>query len=119
MQRRSDAAPLALVVAGWALAVAPLAHPLLAHGTPFLRHAADAGWVHHEKDGHHAPSRPASPATHHHAPGAPEHLQAPLLAAAPAGPFQTVMRAVLAPPRAECRPLTLPRRWSDEQPQAP
>ena len=117
-QRRSDAAPLALVVAGWVLALAPLAHPLLAHGTPFLRQTADAGWVNHA-DRQHAPTGPASPAAHQHAPGAPEHLQLPLLAAAPALPFQTVMRAVLPPPRGEHRPVSLPRRWSQEQPQAP
>lgn len=118
-QRRRDAAPLALVVAGWALAAAPLAHPLLAHGTPFLQHPADEGWVHHQKDGQHAPTGVPRPTAHHHAPGAPEHLQVPLLAAAPALPFQTVMHAVLSPPEAQHRPVSLPRRWSNEQPQAP
>ena len=92
-QRRSDAAPLALVLAGWALAVAPIAHPLLAHGVPFLRDAADERWVQHESDPHGQPRGPQH--GHSHAPGAPEHLQVPALAA------------------------TLPRRWSQEQPQAP
>jgi hypothetical protein len=118
-QRRCDAAPLALVIAGWALAAAPLAHPLLAHGTPFLEHAEDAGWVHHQEHGQHEPPGAPRPSAHHHAPGAPEHLQVPLLAAAPALPFQTVMRAVLSPPTGEHRPVSLPRRWSNEQPQAP
>ncbi len=117
-QHRSDAAPLALVVAGWVLAVAPVAHPLLAHGTPFLRQAADADWVHHP-DGSRTPAGPVPPASHSHAPGAPEHLQVPLLAAAPPAAFLTVMRAVVSPPRGERRPISLPRRWSEEQPQAP
>ncbi|MGZ5957158.1 MAG: hypothetical protein ACXWLI_01955 [Myxococcaceae bacterium] len=117
-QRRSDAAPLALVLAGWVLAVAPVAHPLLAHGTPFLRQAADAGWVHHA-DGSRVPGEPVRPASHRHAPGAPEHLQVPLLAAVPPAAFLTVMRAVVSPPRGERRPVSLPRRWSEEQPQAP
>lgn len=117
-QRRSDAAPLALVVAGWVLAVGPVAHPLLAHGTPFLGEAADARWVHHA-DGSQSPTRPALPASHQHAPGSPEHLQLPLLAAAPPTVFLTVMRAVPAPAPAEHRPVPLPRRWREEQPQAP
>lgn len=117
-QCRSDAAPLALVVAGWVLAVAPVAHPLLAHGTPFLRQPADAGWVHHAERSP-TPGGPVRPASHSHAPGAPEHLQVPLLAAAPPAAFLTVMRAVVSPPRGERRPFSLPRRWSEEQPQAP
>jgi hypothetical protein len=117
-QRRSEAAPLALVLAGWVLAVAPVAHPLAAHGTPFLRHSADEGWVHHG-DGGGGESGPAVPAGHHHAPGAPEHLQLPLLAAAPPVVFQTVVLAVRPPPPRTGRPLSLPRRWSQEQPQAP
>jgi len=117
-QRRSDAAPLALVLAGWVLVVAPLAHSLLAHGTPFLRHSADEGWIHH-RDGHPAGGGPAAPAGHHHAPGAPEHFQLPLLAAAPLTVFQTVLLGVRPPPPRSGRPLSLPRRWSQEQPQAP
>lgn len=117
-QRRSDAAPLALAVVGWALAFAPLAHPLVAHGTPFLAHAADADWVHHA-DGRRTPATPARPAEHRHAPGAPEHLRVPLLAAAPPTVFLTVMRAVPALARAGQRPVPLPRRWREEQPQAP
>src|SRR5215831_14750191 len=46
-QRRSEAAPLALALVGWVLALAPIAHPLLAHGAPFLRTTLDDGWVHH------------------------------------------------------------------------
>ena len=117
-QRRSDAAPLALLLAGWMLAVAPLAHPLLAHGTPFLHHVADRGWVHH-RDGHGEPSGPARPEEHHHAPGAPEHLQLPLLAAAPPTVFQTVVLASQPPQPDARRAVSLPRRWSQEQPQAP
>ncbi len=117
-QRRSEAAPLALVLAGWALAVAPVAHPLLGHGTPFLHDSADEGWVHHG-DGRGGDGGPAVPAGHHHAPGAPEHLQLPLLAAAPPPVFQTVVLAVRPPPPRAERPLSLPRRWSQEQPQAP
>lgn len=117
-QRRSDAAPLALVLAGWALAVAPVAHPLLAHGVPFLRAAADEHWVQHESDPHHGPgSQPGH--QHSHAPGAPEHLQISVLAVAAPPVFQTVMLALPAPPRGERRAVTLPRRWSQEQPQAP
>lgn len=117
-QRRSDAAPLALVLAGWVLAIAPLAHPLLAHGTPLLRQAADEGWVHHGGS-EHRPSAPATPVEHHHAPGAPEHLQLPLLAAAVAALFLTVVLSFRRPPSAARRAVSLRRRWSQEQPQAP
>ncbi|HVP62643.1 MAG TPA: hypothetical protein VMT11_18945 [Myxococcaceae bacterium] len=117
-QRRSDAAPLALVLAGWVLAVVPIAHPLLAHGTPFLRDSADEGWVHHG-DGHRRGKGPAVPAGHHHAPGAPEHLQVQLLATAPPAPFQTVVLAFRSPPPRPGAIRSLPRRWSEEQPQAP
>jgi hypothetical protein len=116
-QRRSDAAPLALVLAGWALAVAPIAHPLLAHGVPFLRDAADERWVQHESDPHGHPRGPQH--RHSHAPGAPEHLQVPALAAAPSPVFQTVMLALAALAQSERLAATLPRRWSREQPQAP
>ncbi|HET9155799.1 MAG TPA: hypothetical protein VFN91_03970 [Myxococcaceae bacterium] len=116
-QRRSDAAPLALVLAGWALAVAPVAHPLLAHGVPFLRDAADERWVQHESDPHGQPRAPQR--GHSHAPGAPEHLQVPALAAASSPVFRTVMLALAAPPQSERLSATLPRRWSREQPQAP
>jgi hypothetical protein len=118
-QRRREAAPLALVLAAWALAVAPIAHPLLAHGTPFLRTALDDGWVHHAAGGHSGRGGvPLSPA-HHHAPGAPEHLQLPLLAAATPTVFATVLIAVRPPPPSPGVALSLPRRWSMEQPQAP
>jgi hypothetical protein len=118
-QRRSDAAPLALMLAAWALAVAPVAHALLAHGTPFLRTADDERWVQHEGDPRHHPSGPQPWHGHSHAPGAPEHLKVPALAAASSLIFQTVMLALPAPPRNERRAVTLPRRWSQEQPQAP
>lgn len=118
-QRRSDAAPLALVLAGWALAIAPVAHPLLAHGVPFLHDAADAGWVRHEAHGRTGHDGLPLPPEHHHAPGAPEHLQLPLLAAAVPTAFQTVLLAVRPPPPAPGLTVTLPRRWSQEQPQAP
>jgi len=117
-QRRSDAAPLALVLACWALAVGPVAHPLLVHGVPFLRGSADERWVRHH-DGRHDQSRPRDTGAHRHAPGAPEHLQVPLLAAAAPAAFQTVLIALPAPPHAETLVLSLPRRWSQEQPQAP
>jgi hypothetical protein len=117
-QRRSDAAPLALVLAVWALAAAPAVHPLLAHGVPFLRHAADERWVQHHSDRHH-PSGPQPWHGHSHAPGSPDHLQVPVLAAVGLPSFLTVMLAVLAPPRTERLAVTLPRRWSQEQPQAP
>jgi hypothetical protein len=117
-QRRSDAAPLALVLAGWVLAVAPLAHPLLAHGTPLLRQAADEGWVRHGA-GDGRTTGPATPAEHHHAPGAPEHLQVPLLAAAAPTVFQTVVLASRQRPPVAGRAIPLSRRWSQEQPQAP
>jgi len=116
-QRRSDAAPLALVIAGWVLAAAPIAHPLLAHGTPFLRSAADDGWVHHADSRN--PTRPSAPPQHHHAPGAPEHLQLPLLAVVTPPAFETVMLAWRLPPQVPARNVLLPRRWSQEQPQAP
>ena len=118
-QRRSDAAPLALMLAGWALAVAPVAHPLLAHGVPFLRDATDDRWVQHESDGRQHPPGPQPWHGHSHAPGAPEHLQISVLAAAFVPVFQTVMLALRVPPRSERGPITLPRRWSQEQPQAP
>jgi hypothetical protein len=118
-QRRSEAAPLALVLAAWALALAPVAHPLLAHGAPFLRTAADERWVQHESDPHHPQHGPQPWHGHSHAPGAPEHLQVPLLAAASSPLFQTVVLALPTPARTERRALTLPRRWSQEQPQAP
>ena len=117
-QRRSDAAPLALVLAGWALAVAPVAHPLLAHGLPVLRDAADERWVQHGSDRHHEPG-PRPWHGHSHAPGAPEHLQVPVLVAASSPGFRTVMLALPAPPRSEALAVSLPRRWSQEQPQAP
>jgi len=44
-QRRSDAAPLALVLAGWALAVAPIAHPVLAHGQSGRDDGPGESWV--------------------------------------------------------------------------
>jgi|SRR5512143_3885903 hypothetical protein len=116
-QRRSDAAPLGLVLAGWVVAVAPVAHPLLAHGTPFLRTGADEGWVHHAEG--HAPSVPSLPPEHRHAPGSPEHLQLPLLAAAPAVAFRTAVLALRRPASPTRRALSLARRWSQEQPQAP
>lgn len=118
-QRRSEAAPLALVLAGWALAVAPVAHPLLGHGTPFLRAAADEGWVHHEA---HVPSSRGGvplPPAHHHAPGAPEHLQLPFLAVVTPPAFETVLLAWRVPLEIPQRKVSLPRRWSQEQPQAP
>jgi hypothetical protein len=118
-QRRSEAAPLALVLAGWALAVAPIAHPLLAHGAPFLRAAADEGWVHHAAHGPSGRGRLPLPPAHHHAPGAPEHLQLPLLAATPLPSFRTLVLAWAAPLELAQRPVVLPRRWSTEQPQAP
>jgi hypothetical protein len=116
-QRRSDAAPLALALAGWVLAVAPIAHPLLAHGTPFLRTALDDGWVHHP--GERRSPGPSAPPEHHHAPGAPEHLQLPLLAAVTPPAFETVLLAWRVPIQIPHRKLSLPRRWSQEQPQAP
>jgi len=118
-QRRSEAAPLALVLAAWALALAPVAHALLAHGTPFLRTADDERWVQHESDPQHHPPGPQPWHGHSHAPGAPEHLKVPVLAAASSPVLLTVMLALPAPPRSEHRPVTLPRRWSQEQPQAP
>ena len=117
-QRRSDAAPLALVLAGWELAVAPVAHPLLAHGVPFLRDAADARWVQHFGDGSHDRPGPRESPPHSHAPGAPEHLQLPVLAAAGPTVLRTVVLALPAPRPPEGRPV-FPRRWSREQPQAP
>jgi hypothetical protein len=122
-QRRSDAGPLALVLVGWALAIAPMAHPLLAHGVPFLRAAGDERWMQHEGDPqpHSRESRPGPQPRHghSHAPGAPEHLQVPVLAAASSPLFQTVMLALPAPPGSERLAVTLPRRRSQEQPQAP
>jgi len=118
-QRRSEGAPLALVLAGWALAVAPVAHPLLGHGTPFLRAAADEGWVHHEAQVPSSRGGVPLPPAHHHAPGAPEHLQLPLLAAAAPTAFETVLLAVRPPPPAPGIAVSLPRRWSAERPQAP
>ena len=117
-QRRTDAAPLALVLAGWALAVAPLAHPLLAHGVPFLRLAADERWVQHDAPGHpdEAPPRPSG---HSHAPGSPEHLQLPVLAGGGPPVLEAVLRALPAPPPPAGLSPALPRRWSQEQPQAP
>ncbi len=117
-QRRSDAAPLALVLAGWALAVAPVAHPLLAHGVPFLHLAADGGWVQHDADGHDGRT-PPRPAGHSHAPGSPEHLQLPVLAVAAPPVLEAVLLASPAPPPPAGLALALPRRWSQEQPQAP
>jgi len=117
-QRRSEAAPVALVLAVWVLAIAPLAHPLLAHGAPFLRQSADEGWVHHRTSGH-PPAAPALPGEHRHAPGAPEHLKIPFLPAALVLVFRTVVRAFRSPPLAPARAVALPRRWSQEQPQAP
>jgi hypothetical protein len=116
-QQRSDAGPLALLLASWVLAVAPVAHPLLAHGVPFLRDGADERWVHHG-GGPIGSSRPTLPPDHHHAPGSPEHLQLPLLAAAPPVSFETVMVAARLPPPL-LRRTALPRRWSQEQPQGP
>ncbi|HET6983923.1 MAG TPA: hypothetical protein VFI53_17405 [Myxococcaceae bacterium] len=118
-QRRSEATPLALVLAGWALAVAPIAHPLLAHGTPFLPVAADEGWVHHATHGSHGQGGVPLPPAHHHAPGAPEHLQLPLLAATAPTSFETVLVAVRPPPPSQGVAVSLPRRWSEERPQAP
>ena len=116
-QRRTDAGPLALVLAAWVLGVAPSAHPVLAHGTPFLRAAADEQWVHHG-DGR-TGSHPASaPLQHHHAPGSPEHLQLPLLAAEPPPALEPPMLAALALP-APPQGAVLLRRHSQEQPQAP
>jgi hypothetical protein len=116
-QRRTEAAPLALMIAGWALAVAPVAHPLLAHAVPFLRDGADERWVQH-RSGHH-PGGPPAPSGHTHAPGAPEHLQLPLLAAAAPAAFRTVLLALRLPPSPAGAAVSLPRRWSEEQPQAP
>ena len=118
-QRRSDAAPLALVLAAWALALAPVAHPLLAHGTPFLRAVADESWLRHEAHGPTGRDGLPLPAAHHHAPGAPEHLQVPLLAAVVPTVFETVLIAVRPPPPAPALAVTLPRRRSQERPQAP
>jgi hypothetical protein len=118
-QRRRGATPLALMLAGWALAVAPVAHPLLAHGTPFLRLATDEVWVHHEA-AHGSPGRGVPlPSGHHHAPGAPEHLQLPLLAAIAPPVLERVLLAVRPPLPVPGIALSLPRRWSEEQPQAP
>ncbi len=116
-ERRSDAAPLALLLAAWALALAPVAHPLIAHGAPAVHDRADDGWVHHGQE-RRAPDR-RRPAAHHHAPGAPEHLRLPLLAAATVALFRTVVLASPAPPAHVARPVPLPRRWSQERPQAP
>jgi len=117
-QRRSDAAPLALVLAGWALAVAPVAHPLLAHGPLFLRAAADERWVQHDADGH-AGQTPPRPAGHSHAPGSPEHLQVPALASVPPQTLETVEVAQRTSPPPTGLAPAIPRRWSQEQPQAP
>lgn len=117
-QRRSDAAPLALVLAGWALALAPVAHPLLAHGVPFLRLAADERWVQHDADGHEGRAPPRR-AGHSHAPGAPEHLQVPVLAVAASPALEAVLLALPAQRARTGLAVALPRRWSQEQPQAP
>jgi len=117
-QRRSEAAPVALVLAVWVLAIAPLAHPLLAHGAPFLRQSADEGWVHHRTSGH-PPATPALPGEHRHAPGAPEHLRLALLAAVAPRVFETAVLAFRSLPPVAIRAVTLPRRWTQEQPQAP
>jgi len=55
---------------------------------------------------------------HHHAPGSPEHLQLPLLAAEPPPALEPPMVATLAAP-ALPQGAVLPRRRSQEQPQAP
>jgi len=117
-QRRRDAAPFALVLMGWVLAVGPLAHQLLAHGAPFLQHPGDDGWVQHANE-RGSPRAPARPPAHHHAPGSPEHLQVPLLATAPVTALRAVLVATPAAPLPAWRPVTLPRRWTEEQPQAP
>ena len=117
-QRRSETAPVALLLAVWVLALAPVVHPLLAHGAPFLRQAADEGWVHHRASSP-SPANPAVPGEHRHAPGAPEHLKLALLAAALVLVFRTVVLAFRSPPLAPALAVALPRRWSTEQPQAP
>ena len=117
-KRRSDAAPLALVLAGWALAVAPVAHPVLAHGLPFLRVAADERWIQHDAGGHDGRT-PPHPAGHSHAPGSPGHLQLPVLAAVPTAVLEPDVLALRAPPPPVGLAPALPRRWSQEQPQAP
>jgi len=117
-QRRCEAAPVALLLAVWALAIAPLVHPLLAHGVPFLRQSADEGWVHHRASGH-PPATPALPGKHRHAPGAPEHLRLAFFAATPPRDFETTVLAFQSPPPASIPAVTVPRRWTQEQPQAP
>jgi len=118
VQRRGDAAPLGLALAGWVLVLAPVAHPLLAHGGPFLRGPLDDAWVHHGS----TPGRSSGPAEapgHHHAPGSPEHLQLPLLAALPQPAFETAMLSGRAPRTLPGEAVSLARRWSEERPQAP
>ncbi|MGO8971412.1 MAG: hypothetical protein ACLQDQ_17795 [Myxococcaceae bacterium] len=74
--RRRSAAPLGLLLLGWALGAGPLAHAVLAHGEPLLHDDAERGWVGHVEPEH--TQRPLPRETrppHHHSPGGLEHLQ--------------------------------------------
>jgi hypothetical protein len=73
-ERRLRAAPFGLLLLAWGLGVGPLAHAVLAHGSPLVHERGDQGWVQHAVAERERVPREGPPA-HHHAPGALEHLQ--------------------------------------------
>jgi hypothetical protein len=93
-ERRLRTASLGLVLLAWGLGVGPVAHAVLAHGAPLERESGDQGWVQHAvSERGSLPTSRETPAPHHHAPGALEHLQ---LAAASVSVTLTVAVVLVA-----------------------
>jgi len=120
-QHRLRAAPVGLLLLGWGLGVGPLAHAVLAHGEPLLHDSGDRGWVQHtekERSRRSAQSEPA-PSSHHHAPGALEHLQLAVSAGAVSLRVAAVFLLVAVVERIAWRAPLLSRWRLPEVPGAP
>lgn len=119
-ERRRKAAPAGLSLLLWGLGLGPLAHAVLAHGEPLLRETSDQGWVHHAGDerGQRPGDRRELP-SHHHAPGALEHLQLAISEVAVTLSVPAVVLAVAMEELAAWRGPVLSRRRVPEVPGAP
>jgi hypothetical protein len=115
-ERRMAAAPLALLLVGWGLAVEPLSHAVIGHGLPVLTGTSDATWVRH---GPKRSAPPARPQGHRHAVDALDHFQLSIQPSAP--PVVAPLLVVRAESSREARKPApaRDRRWSPAVPQGP
>jgi hypothetical protein len=115
-ERRKAAAPLALLLIGWGLALGPLLHALIGHGLPVLTTAADTTWVRHGPERSGPPARPHG---HSHPVDSTDHFQLSIHPVVP--PVTAPMLVVRAESSGEVpqQEPTLARRWSPAVPEGP